>query len=436
MQCKLLFGSKKLLILFTFLVFCFTVLWWNQQLPKDYKQILNQNLYTWREFKQLHFKKLQRPSPEPVLVQASTAAVTLAMETTTAAVDTPLVATEGPPKNSLAVSLKSNLPVPVTQGPTKPIPPVPTTKALSKLKNVPKILPKPTPAPSKPEPPVLATPAPSIQFHQAYAPNYNFIMDHLDACQNPPFLVLMVPVAPKNVAARNAIRQTWAKEPYVHGKRVLTMFMLGQAGEDPQSLTQEDNEHHDLIQSDFVDSYLNLTIKTMVIMHWVSTHCANSTFAMKVDSDMFLNVENLVDMLKLPQIPTINYLTGRVMRDIRVIRAKHSKWYVPEELYPEPKYPLYCLGMGYILSSDLPVRLVEVSKEITPFNIEDAYIGMCMKKLGLSPTAPPQPGQFQAYNSKYDRCRFSQVITYILGSSQQLLQYWDDLKKPDPPCPQ
>uniref|UniRef100_A0AAV2LKE8 Hexosyltransferase n=1 Tax=Knipowitschia caucasica TaxID=637954 RepID=A0AAV2LKE8_KNICA len=246
----------------------------------------------------------------------------------------------------------------------------------------------------------------------------------------------MVPVAPKNVAARNAIRQTWAKEPYVHGKRVLTMFMLGQAGEDPQSLTQEDNEHHDLIQSDFVDSYLNLTIKTMVIMHWVSTHCANSTFAMKVDSDMFLNVENLVDMLKLPQIPTINYLTGRVMRDIRVIRAKHSKWYVPEELYPEPKYPLYCLGMGYILSSDLPVRLVEVSKEITPFNIEDAYIGMCMKKLGLSPTAPPQPGQFQAYNSKYDRCRFSQVITYILGSSQQLLQYWDDLKKPDPPCPQ
>lgn len=291
-----------------------------------------------------------------------------------------------------------------------------------------------TPSSSPVPPPTTPKSTQTLRFHQAYAPNYHFTMDNPNACKDPPFLVLMVPVAPKNMAARDAIRWTWGKERVVLGERVLTMFMLGQAGGNPKNLNQENLQHHDLIQSDFTDSYVNLTIKTMVIMHWLSTRCNTTTFGMKVDSDMFLNIDNLVNMLKNPQIPRTNYLTGMLMWNRPVIRSKNSKWYVPEEMYPEPRYPTYVLGMGYIFSNDLPARFVNISSSIKPFNIEDAYIGMCMKKLGLAPTSPPNPGQFKAYNSHYNRCQFSQVITYILGSSQQLLQYWADLKKPGPPC--
>lgn len=278
------------------------------------------------------------------------------------------------------------------------------------------------------------TTMPFPRYHQAYALNYHFIMDNPDACIDPPFLVLMVPVAPKNVEARNAIRSTWAKEPIVQGQKVLTMFMLGQTRDEPKSLGQEKLEHKDLIQSDFTDSYVNLTIKTMVIMQWLSTRCSKATFAMKVDSDMFLNIHNLVDMLKKPQIPQENYLTGMLMWNRPVVRSKSSKWYVSEAMYPEPRYPTYVLGAGYVFSNDLPAKFVDISRTIKPFNIEDAYIGMCMKKLSLAPTSPPNPGQFKAYNSHYDRCEFSRVITYILGSSKQLLKYWADLKRPEPPC--
>lgn len=53
----------------------------------------------------------------------------------------------------------------------------------------------------------------SLQYHQAYPRNYHFLMDNTEVCKNKiPFLVLMVPVEPKNVAARDAIRQTWGKE--------------------------------------------------------------------------------------------------------------------------------------------------------------------------------------------------------------------------------
>lgn len=273
------------------------------------------------------------------------------------------------------------------------------------------------------------------QYHQAYPRNYHFIMDNTEVCNKTPFLVLMVPVAPNNVAARDAIRQTWGKESLVQGEVVITLFMLGlSGGADVEKLQKENLQHHDLIQSDFIDSYLNLTIKTMVIMDWLATRCPTAAYAMKVDSDMFLNIDNLVIMLQKPGIPQMNYLTGMLMTNRPVVRSKSSKWYVSEELYPDPEYPTYTLGMGYVFSNDLPEKFVESSKSIKPFNIEDAYIGMCMKVLGLTPKPPPDPSQFKAYNKKYNRCEYSRIITYILGSSQELVHYWTDLKKPGPPC--
>uniref|UniRef100_A0A3Q3WIT2 Hexosyltransferase n=1 Tax=Mola mola TaxID=94237 RepID=A0A3Q3WIT2_MOLML len=259
-------------------------------------------------------------------------------------------------------------------------------------------------------------PPTGIEYHQAYPCNYHFIMDHTEACKHKtPFLVLMVPVAPHDVEARNAIRQTWGNKNVVQGEVVLTFFMLGSSRGFYVEMMQENLElenfqHHDLIQSDYLDTYLNLTIKTMVIMEWLATHCPTAAYAMKVDSDMFLNIDNLVIMLKKPDIPKQNYLTGLLMWNRPVVRSKDSKWYVPEEMYPETTYPPYTLGMGYVFSNDLPEKFVEASKTIKPFNIEDAYIGMCMKKLELSLSSPPDPSQFKSYNWGYSRCEFSKKI--------------------------
>ncbi|CAL8270412.1 beta-1,3-galactosyltransferase 2-like [Gadus morhua] len=279
-----------------------------------------------------------------------------------------------------------------------------------------------------------------LQHHLAFPRNYHFILDDTDVCRsNTPFLVLVVPVAPSNRKARDAIRKTWGTETLVQGELIQTVFLLGLPSrgnitEQQEHVSMENLQYHDLIQSDFIDSYNNLTIKTMVIMDWLATQCPKVSYAMKIDSDMFLNVENLVSMLKSPGIPKELYLTGMLMWNRPVIRDRSSKWYVPKEMYPDPHYPTYTLGMGYLFSIDLTSTFVEVSKSIEPFNIEDAYIGMCMKKLGLSPTQPPHPDQFRAYLGKYNRCTFSKIITYILGSPQQLVTFWTDLKKPGPPC--
>ncbi|CAL8270555.1 unnamed protein product [Gadus morhua 'NCC'] len=41
-----------------------------------------------------------------------------------------------------------------------------------------------------------------------------------------------------------------------------------------EHVSMENLQYHDLIQSDFTDSYNNLTIKTMVIMDWLATRCS------------------------------------------------------------------------------------------------------------------------------------------------------------------
>ncbi|CAL8356039.1 unnamed protein product [Boreogadus saida] len=52
------------------------------------------------------------------------------------------------------------------------------------------------------------------------------------------------------------------------------MFSRGNITEEQEHVSMENLQYHDLIQSDFIDSYNNLTIKTMVIMDWLATRCS------------------------------------------------------------------------------------------------------------------------------------------------------------------
>uniref|UniRef100_A0A9J7X6K7 Hexosyltransferase n=2 Tax=Cyprinus carpio TaxID=7962 RepID=A0A9J7X6K7_CYPCA len=270
----------------------------------------------------------------------------------------------------------------------------------------------------------------SIYQYAAHPHNYHFILDEPDKCKQDPFLVFMVPVAPHQLDARNAIRSTWGNESSVQGKAVLTLFLVGLTGgaEAQQQLEEESRQHRDLLQSNFVDSYFNLTIKTMVIMDWLATRCPQAAYAMKVDSDMYINLENMMTLLLSPNTPRQNYITGYLMWDRPVIRDKSSKWYVPEELYPESIYPTYVLGMGYVFSNDLPPKIVKASEAVKPFNIEDAYVGACLKQLVINPSGAPDPSQFHTYVNDRESIDLSKLITAIAGSPEKVIEFWQNVK--------
>ncbi|KAM7015881.1 beta-1,3-galactosyltransferase 2-like [Tautogolabrus adspersus] len=175
-------------------------------------------------------------------------------------------------------------------------------------------------------PPPYKSPGPYLV---EYPYEYHFIINEPNKCeQQKPFLVLIVPVAPQNRAHRDIIRSTWGNETLVLDRVVNLFFLLGKqhregAEQLQEQLLQESKEHGDLIQSDFTDCYKNLTIKTMVMLEWLDSYCSGTSYAMKIDSDMFLNVPKLVSMLSTA--PRTNYLTGLVARGGAVLRNTGSK---------------------------------------------------------------------------------------------------------------
>lgn len=266
---------------------------------------------------------------------------------------------------------------------------------------------------------------------------YKYVINEPDKCRkNNTFLVLLIPVESHNSEARDAIRKTWGNESIAEG--IVRLFLLGvkNATRDPgtrdlqqRSLRAESQHHHDMIQQDYVDSYYNLTIKTLMGMHWVSRYCPTAKYVMKVDSDMFVNTEYLIQKLLKANIPREMYFTGYLMRGYKPNRNKDSKWYMPPELYPSGSYPTFCSGTGYVFSGDMAKRIYATSLSIRRLHLEDVYVGLCLSKLNIEPMLPPNEFLFNHWKVSYSSCKYSQLITSHEFRPSELLKYWQHLQK-------
>ncbi|XP_026803804.3 beta-1,3-galactosyltransferase 2-like isoform X2 [Pangasianodon hypophthalmus] len=280
----------------------------------------------------------------------------------------------------------------------------------------------------------------SESYNVPYPYKYHFTLDQPEKCQHNPFLVIIIPAAPNDVMERNAIRNTWGQENLVQEKHVVVLFLLGlPSGRNAEiqqaRIHQENLRHRDLLQSNFVDSRKNVTIKTMVMLEWLRDRCPQAYYAAKVDSDILFNVRALISMLLSPGIPQRNYLTGQVRHDSSAIRNPSSRFYIPPEVYSTSLHPAYPLGKCYIMSTDLPAKILKASRKIKPILKDDLYIGLCLEWLHIAPTDPPNPERFVFTPPElYNRCYYSDLIAVIIYTPAQLVSLWTDIHKPGPPC--
>lgn len=112
-------------------------------------------------------------------------------------------------------------------------------------------------------------------------------------------LLILIPSAPSNHQKRKAQRETWLK---LLGNRSGSShaFVIGQAGnqEEQERIIKESDHYGDIIQIDMIESYRNLTLKTLGILHWTLNFCPNADYILKVDDDIYVNVDNLFIALK------------------------------------------------------------------------------------------------------------------------------------------
>ncbi|KAM6127330.1 UDP-GalNAc:beta-1,3-N-acetylgalactosaminyltransferase 1 [Phoenicopterus ruber ruber] len=270
------------------------------------------------------------------------------------------------------------------------------------------------------------------EYEPIYKQHYLFTLRERLKCKDVnPFLVILVSSRPKDVKSRQAIRVTWGSQKFWWGHRILTLFLLGQdteSKEDPAALSVEDESilYGDIIRQDFMDTYDNLTLKTIMAFRWVSEFCPNARFLMKTDADVFINTGNLVKLL-LKLNASENIFTGYPLIDNFASRGNYKKTYISYDEYPFKFYPPYCSGMGYVVDGKLARRIYELMSHIKPIKFEDVYVGICLKILNVNISIPEDEQQFFLYKINFDICKYGHLIAAHGFTASELIELWQDL---------
>ena len=98
----------------------------------------------------------------------------------------------------------------------------------------------------------------------------------------------------ENILYRNVIRTSWGS-PSIPGVKTRLAFMLGYSTDKlyQDKIRNESLLHGDIVQGNFLDSYRNLTYKTVLGHMWVSSFCTQAEFVMKADDDIYLDLYGL-----------------------------------------------------------------------------------------------------------------------------------------------
>ncbi|XP_017795440.1 PREDICTED: beta-1,3-galactosyltransferase brn [Habropoda laboriosa] len=136
---------------------------------------------------------------------------------------------------------------------------------------------------------------------------YKFVINNpqkcIDTAYNTFRVVYVVKSAIENFERRLTIRNSWGFENRFFDVPARTIFMLGVHPHDDELQARvkiEAAKYKDVIQADFIDSYYNNTIKTMMSFKWLVKHCPNSKFYMFVDDDIYVSVKNVLRFVRNP----------------------------------------------------------------------------------------------------------------------------------------
>merc|ERR1740129_1262846 len=96
-----------------------------------------------------------------------------------------------------------------------------------------------------------------------------------DSDSTPPYLLVVVCSAVKNYEARMAVRNSWARDTMDVLPNVRVVFLVGQLhnNSDQDKINEEAREFSDILQEGFIDSYANLTLKSIMLLKWFTANC-------------------------------------------------------------------------------------------------------------------------------------------------------------------
>lgn len=216
---------------------------------------------------------------------------------------------------------------------------------------------------------------------------------------NMPMFLIVVQTATRNFHKRSIIRQTWGNKHSFKNNTFEIVFIVGKSRNYTIQKLLEEEQHafNDLVQGTFLDSYRNLTHKSVLGLRWATENCPGVKFLIRVDDDVFVNTFRLIELLNKQYFDLKRHIVGYLFRNGHgVIQRAYGKWKVDKaEFKNMTRYPFtYINGPFGIITGDIILEMFAASKIVPFFWIEDVYIyGMLTDVIGQV-EFKPLPGIF------------------------------------------
>ena len=148
-----------------------------------------------------------------------------------------------------------------------------------------------------------------------------------------------------------------------------------------------------------------------MLLKWFSQSCDIGTkspsYVLKTDDDMYINLEKLYEIVRGNKKP--NLLLGSLICNAIPIKDPYNKWYVPNYMFSERRYPNYLSGTGYLMHRTTISKLYKASLDTPIFHLEDIYItGVLSRKVQIRPV---DNIGFSYVRRKLNSCLFKQTVT-------------------------
>jgi len=220
-----------------------------------------------------------------------------------------------------------------------------------------------------------------------YKPGYRITnSDVCDDIHENVLVTILVISAPDHFKQREAIRNSWGKTK--DNKEVVFSFLVGLSDNTTldKDVADESAKNGDVIVNNIDDSYQNLSLKTISAFVWFKQFCSKSQFLLKVDDDMFVQIDRLLELIRelLAKSEPPRLILGNISRGWKPVRNPQSKYLITEAQYPGENYPDFATGPSYLVSNSAVIEIIPVAMEEKYIHLEDVFLtGVVAESLGI-----------------------------------------------------
>ena len=144
------------------------------------------------------------------------------------------------------------------------------------------------------------------------------------------------------------------------------LYLIGITND--EILTSQVKQEHvnfgDIIQFCFYETYLNLTLNTLLGFKWASELCSNAQFIIKTDDNVYGSINRLLRTMLIYNRSLKTSVAGIYEMGSPQDTNRASKWYVAPRKYPNRRYHGICYGFGYITNVHTLHKILKVYANI------------------------------------------------------------------------